>query len=128
VRWCGQIRLHPNPFLTGGASLIIPEKVKVNLARGTSPQYHLARSTDRKGNHLFTDPSRMVIDSYAVMVVQGGGEVIVNDDSELFLSPDAKLVLESGSRLIIGPKARLTLADGAIVEEKEGAEIIRKKK
>jgi hypothetical protein len=128
VRWCGDIQLHQHPFVAQGPSLIIPDNVKLNLARGTSPQYHMARSTDRKGNHLFTDPTRLRVGSAAVMVVESGGEVLVNDDSELHLNRGARLVLESGSKLIIGPKAKLTLADGAIIEEKQGSQIIRKKK
>lgn len=128
VRWCGHILLHPHPFMLVAPTLIIEPGSEVVLDRGTSPQYHLARSTDKRGRHLFTDATRLTVTAGSILEIRPTGKLVLTDDSELAIEPGGKIIVGDKAEIVLGPKAKLIETLARQIELTGTARVVRVKK
>lgn len=102
VRWCGDIRVSPNPYDSLAPSLRIEGKVL--LDRSLSPVYGQWVWYDSvEKRYWFSDTTQLV--------VERGGHV--------YISRDGRLILRRGSRLVISSGARVS-GEGSIEVEPGG--------
>lgn len=128
VRWCGNIVVRPHPFLLEAPTLIVENGAELVLERGTSPQYHLARGTDKKGRHLFTDATRFTVTANSIIELKSGSKLVLNDDSEMVLEPGAKIIVNDLAEIVVGPKAKLIELLANQIELRGTARIVNRKK
>jgi len=90
VRWCGHIRLPPNPFSSAEPALCV-RRTTVTLDWGESPTYGTALRYDSlTRRYVFSDTTVFVVERGAVLRLERG-----------------RLRLRRGSRLVLLPGARL---------------------
>lgn len=115
VRWCGEIRLSPNPFDSTAPALWVYRTIV--LDRSESPLYGQAVSYDSvEKRYWFSDTTRLVVASGARLRIERGGAFLLRRGSQLILSPGAVIEgegiidIEPGGQLICLPGAQCTVS------------------
>lgn len=126
VRWCGNIVLSPNHIDSSLPSLILKEKVNMVLAHGESPTLPESVGQNKKGEHIFSEPTELTVSQGSVMKIEAGGKVRIQGDSKLIISKGAKLILDKKAKIIIEKGAELVIEEGAEIEKHRCAKILKR--
>lgn len=115
VRWCGEVRLSPNPFDSTAPALRIYRTVV--LDRSESPLYGQAVAYDSvEKRHWFSDTTRLVVERGARLRIERGGSLILRRGSQLIIAPGATvegsgtIEIEPGGRLVCLPGGRCAVS------------------
>lgn len=109
-RWCGDIRLTPNPFDSTRPALEVRSRIVLDC--GESPTYGTARGYDSlEKRYLFTDTTQLVILPAAKLYLSRRGKISLRRGSRLEVQPggailgEGQIWLESDTQLILYPGA-----------------------
>lgn len=114
-RWTGLINLPPASNPSAEALLVKAGKqLKVDLS-GT-PNRHTTNAAAAALGQPFVNPTRLTVQSNALVRLETGSEVEITQLSEVFFDLESKLVMETGSRIIV--------KDGGVLRLKGNIELL----
>jgi hypothetical protein len=113
VRWCGNIRLHPNDFDIKKPSLQVKRRKKILLERGQSPTYYKAEEFDDDKNPIFTDSTLFQALPNSFVQLEKRARVTVNEGSTLHFQSQSSLTMESRSRIVLQNPGDKLIIDAA---------------
>jgi len=112
LRWCGSIRL---PAYGGKGKLELLSGTRLTLARGNSPQVGVGRKLP-DGSWDFSENTRLVVDSGAVLRMHPGSKLQLRDSSVLEILPHGSLEIDRKARVQKDATSRIILHPGARIK------------